>query len=294
MADEHSIENGDNIWFWDIARQLKDLMTDISSRFSSILWIETATQQEVDELRQDVENSWQKDEQWNEKSRAKKEKSERKEGKETPRQKIWKFVLSKWMNPSEVTAHFWKNWKNQNQEVVLNWPLFAPGWNPVWWYIENGKVRKNFLTKINEDQTGNFYNNNWIIGCDTDWKMHMFSYRDIVGQEWATIIKSDGEKIMFKRAFQNGPMLVYDWIPQTKNSSKKVDRTAIWFTSTWELRAVQATSVTLWEFAAFCDDQWLSNTMYLDWSRWIAGLRDGETWQTWWWFAAWATWLQFW
>lgn len=275
MDNKTNIEKDNILWLWDIAKRLKYLANDIASWISDKLWIKVDTSQEVHELQQEIQSeSIDKMNWW---------------------EKIWKFVMSKWMNPHKISARFGKNWENMDEDVVVNWPLFAPGWNPVWWYIQDWKTEKPFVTTINENQSGNFYKNNGIIWCDTNWKMHMFSYKDIAQQDGSTITKNDWEKISFKWAFQNGPMLVQDWELQTKNSNKKVDRTAIWFTSSWEIRAVQASSVSLWEFADFCKNQWLSNTMYLDWSSWIASLKDWRTWTLYWkWFAQWATWLQFW
>lgn len=295
MTEKREIENPDVSWIWDIVKQLKDFMDGIKSWFSDMLWIEELTQQEAQQLQQEIQQ-WAHPELQQENPPQSKEVWQDAKEKMSPWEKIWKFVVSKWLDPRKVSASFAKNWTNTDKDVVLNWPLFAPWWNPVWWYIENWKVKKDFLTtKSSVDSKGwNFKTINWIIGCDTNWKMHMFSYKDIDSQEWSTITKTDWEKISFKWAFQNGPMLVQDGNVQTSNSSKKVDRTAIWFTKTWEIRAVQASSVTLWEFADFCKNQWLSDTMYLDWSKWIAGLKDWKAWSVWWWFASWATWLQLW
>ena len=124
--------------------------------------------------------------------------------------------------------------------------------------------------------------------------MHMFSYKDIEKQEWAKVTLKNGQNITFKRAFQNGPMLVKDWAEKTTSNKKRVDRTAIWFTTDWEIRAIQGKWVTLWELAAQCKNAWLTNAMYLDWSSWIAWMKNWKTWEKRWWFASGATWLQLW
>lgn len=223
----------------------------------------------------------------------------------------WKFVLSKWMNPAVISASFWKN-SEAKGDVILNGPLYENLYDknshenlllPQWWYIKDWEVVKNFYKLGNKsNKSWNFYEFNWIIWCDTNWKMHMFSSNDIESQDWSTIIRKnweEREEITFKWAFQNGPMLVQDWVIKKKNTENKLDRTAIWFTSSWELRAVYGHNVSIGEFASFCASKWLSNTMYLDGSNWIAGIKNWEVWWDWlakkeWWLVnPDATWLQF-
>lgn len=193
-----------------------------------------------------------------------------------------------------ANTRFWLNWTNSNAKLILNGPLFAPGWKPVWWYIEWWNVKKDFITNINDKNSWNFYKNNWIIWYWTDWQMHMFSNNDITEQTWSTVKLKDWKDITFKRAFQNWPMLVENWVVQTQSSWKKVDRTAIGFTESWEIRWIQAKQCTLWELANFAQNSWLKNVMYLDGSSWIAWMSNWETWQKRWNTSKWAVWLQLW
>lgn len=263
--------------FKDIIWSLKKLKNSVLSSFSDIFW--KKEKQETESARN---TSRQQQHELKEEMRDKN------------RESNWKYTISEWIFPSASNMRFGVNWSNKNAKIIMNWPLFWSGWKPVWWYIENWNVVKNFETKVAENQSWNFYKNNWIIWYGTDWKMHMFSFHDIKEQSGNTITKQNWEKITFKRAFQNGPMLVQNWDIKTSSNSKKVDRTAIWFTASWEIRCVQVKQASLVELANFCKEKWLTNTMYLDGSQWIAWMQNWATWQKFWWIRNWVTWIQLW
>ena len=307
MAIENT-ENKDIFWFWEIKESLKELMESITTWITTFLrWKKEWTGEKKDENKDEVENQdkWtdEKEKNWDrkaEKNNNKKENTKKEEKKlkeelrHKERQSKWKFTISEWIFANEANAQFKKNWAKTDKKIILNWPLFAPWWMPVWWFIENWIVKKNFTTKINEKDPWNFSYNNWIFWYWTDWQMHMFSYKDIDNQEWNKIKLKNGEEITFTWAFQNWPMLVQNWIIQTTSNKKSVNRTCIWFLPSWEIRAVQAKWVTLAELANYCKEEWLKNVMYLDWSNWIAWMKNWNTWDKRWEFAAWATWLQLW
>ena len=313
VAESNNKENSkDLLWLWDIKESLKNFIETIKDELLTSIGLkekkekekqEEATKQEENELKDEIkdtqeeetEKTEEKEENKKQKKATKQEKNESKNGiKKEVREKKWKFTISAGILPSESNARFWLNWTNNDAIIILNWPLFAPGWKPVWWYIENWYVKKTFNTKVNEKASWNFYYNNWIFWYWTDWKMHMFSFKEIEKQDWATITKKNWETITFKRAMQNWPMLVANGKEWTTSQKKKTDRTAIWFTSTGEIRAIQWKWITLWELATFCKNEWLTNAIYLDGSPWIAWLKNWKTWEKRWWFASWATWLQLW
>ena len=124
------------------------------------------------------------------------------------------------------------------QSFTVNGPLFDIDKKPVWWYIDGENTKKEFIDPTTKP--GNFSVDNGIFGVWSDGKPHLISYEEY-----------KKNPIKFKRAFQNGPMLMYNGkdMRETGTSETKYNRSGIWFTPGWDMIVIYSENpVTFKEF----------------------------------------------
>ena len=202
-----------------------------------------------------------------------------------------------WLKVYEIKKEdVWNIWFGTNSKptdnkdgyrlsFTVNGPLVWSDGKPVWWYIVLDTDRKthrktqNIASKQIKDfvepdpnKKDNFNTRNGIFGLWTDGELHLLGYEEY-----------KGSPISFKRAFQNGPILMKDGINVCNiNSTSKCNRSGIWFNkNTWDAMVIYSDEpVTPYEFAEKFKDRGCTDVIFLDWESLYAWYEDesGKHW----------------
>ena len=156
--------------------------------------------------------------------------------------------------------------QDNNDDFVINGPLFEDNRTPVGGYILDGKTVKEFIDP--KGNSGNFGAANGIFYHSKDGKYGLCSYDEWVAGKIESK-DSDGFPLVIDKnnidfAFQNGPILMEQGENLRLRNDSQKDRSGIGFKADGSLITIHANNIGFHDFSELFKAQGCSDAMYLD------------------------------